>query len=212
MTNSKLLLFDFDGVLVDSLDVYVRAIKWCLERIDQPIVKNTADYLELFDDNFYEALVNRGVDLIAFAEALNEYTCLMGGDYYKDVKLVPSMPSVLDTLCRDHLLCIISSNSNDAIQQIFKIVNYDGYFQAILGSDFAFSKKDKIAHALDRFQKTPRETYYIGDTAGDIKEGREAGVNTVAVTWGWHPREKLLAANPDVLIDAPQELLNLKHL
>lgn len=212
MTNPKLLLFDFDGVLVDSLSVYVRAIQWCLEKIDQPIVKNTADYLELFDDNFYEALVNRGVDLIAFAEALDEYTRLMGGDYYRDVRMFPAIPSILDTLRRDHLLCIISSNSNDAIQQIFKTVDYDGCFQAVLGSDFSFSKKDKIAYAMDRFQKSPQSTYYIGDTAGDIKEGREAGVNTVAVTWGWHPREKLLAANPDAVIDAPEGLLDLNLL
>ena len=196
MTTPKLFLFDFDGVLVDSLAIYVRAIQWCLERIDQPIVKNTADYLELFEDNFYEALVNRGVDLEAFARALDEYTRLMGGDYYRDVKLFPFMSSILDTLRRDHLLCIISSNTNDAIRQIFKTVDYDGCFQAILGSDFAFSKRDKIAYALDRFQKNPRDTYYIGDTAGDIKEGREAGVVTVAVTWGWHPRETLMAAHP----------------
>lgn len=209
MMTKKLFLFDFDGVLVDSLDVYLRAVRWSLERIDKPLVQSTADYLDLFDDNFYESLQNRGVDLQAFAGALAEYTVLMGKNYYQDVKLFPFMPPILATLCRDHLLCIISSNSQDAIQQIFNKFGYDGCFQAILGSDFSFSKKDKIAHALDMFHVKPQDTYYVGDTAGDIKEGREAGVFTVGVTWGWHPRGKLLAARPDVLIETPEGLLAL---
>jgi len=209
MTTKKLFLFDFDGVLVDSLDVYARAIQWCLERIGTPIVKSKADYLALFEDNFYQALQDRGIDLEAFAKALALYTEQAGGDYYGDVRPYPFMPPILDALSRDHALGIISSNSHAAIEKIFARHEYNGCFQAILGADFAFSKKDKILHALELFRMERRQAYYIGDTAGDIKEGRMAGVITVAVTWGWHPKEKLAAANPDYLIDTPQDLLSL---
>jgi phosphoglycolate phosphatase len=44
---------------------------------------------------------------------------------------------------------------------------------------------------------------------GDIKEGRLAGVTTVAVTWGWHSKEKLQAAGPDLLVEEPEGLLTL---
>jgi phosphoglycolate phosphatase len=205
----KLFLFDFDGVLVESLDVYVRAIKWSLENIGMPIVKNEADYLDLFDDNFYASLQKRGVDLDSFFNALLAYSKMHDGDYYNDVKLFSFMPPILDALCKEHILGIISSNAIGAIEKIFTRYQYDGCFKIILGSDFAFSKKDKIIYALDKFQMNREDTYYIGDTAGDIKEGKLAGVLTVAVTWGWHSREKLLAANPDYLIDAAETLLTL---
>jgi len=205
----KLFLFDFDGVLVESLDVYVQAIKWSLEKINMPIVRNEADYLALFDDNFYVSLQQRGVDLDAFFKALLSYTEMMGGDYYADVKPFFFMPPILETLRQRHLLGIISSNSLGAIENIFARNQYNSCFQAIWGSDFAFSKKDKIIHALETFQMTREDTYYIGDTAGDIREGKLAGVLTVAVTWGWHSREKLLSANPDYLIDSPEMLLTL---
>ena len=69
---SSLFLFDFDGVLVDSLDLYAEAVARCLERIGTPIVKNREEYLVLFDGNFYESMAAKGVDLAAFAEAARE--------------------------------------------------------------------------------------------------------------------------------------------
>jgi phosphoglycolate phosphatase len=205
----KLLLFDFDGVLVDSLPVYARAIQWTLAYIGMPIVQNETEYLELFDENFYASLEQRGVDMAAFTRGLEIYKQEIGGDYYGEVKPYPFMPPVLEALRRDHLLAVVSSNSSDAIERIFDRIAYKNCFAAILGADFAFSKRDKICFALERFRTSPRDAFYIGDTVGDIKEGRLAGVTTVAVTWGWHSKEKLQAAGPDLLVEEPEGLLTL---
>ena len=59
---NTLFLFDFDGVLVDSLDLYAEVVRRFLERIGTPIVKSKEDYLALFDGNFYESMAARGVD------------------------------------------------------------------------------------------------------------------------------------------------------
>ena len=116
---------------------------------------------------------------------------------------------VLDELKKDNVLVVISSNESQAIYTVLARHQFIGYFKEVLGSDFMFSKRGKIVHAMDRFQMERDSTYYIGDTAGDIKEARMAGVRTVAVTWGWHSREKLEVARPDYLIDTPGELLHL---
>ena len=62
----KLFLFDFDGVLVDSLDVYEKTVTDCLQKINQPLTRGREEFLELFEGNFYESLVKRGVDLDVF--------------------------------------------------------------------------------------------------------------------------------------------------
>ena len=208
MTADKLLLFDFDGVLVESLDVYVRAIQWSLEEINQPIVKTTADYLDLFEDNFYEALQKRGIDLGAFAKALDVYKARFGGEY-DNITPHPFMLPIIAALSEGNTLCIISSNSAKTIEAIFARHAYENRFEMILGPEFSFSKKDKIVYALDRFQAQRENTYYIGDTVGDIREGKLAGVKTVAVAWGWHPKEKLAASDPDFLLESPERLLEL---
>jgi phosphoglycolate phosphatase len=201
-----LFLFDFDGVLSDSLDLYAEAVARCLERIGTPIVKTREDYLALFDGNFYESMASGGVDLAAFAQAAQE---ILPGIDYDAMRPFAGLLPVLESLKKDHLLAVISSNGSRTIHRMLERFGFDPCFEEVLGSDFLFSKKEKIDHALAKYGIPPERTFYIGDTTGDIVEARAAGVRTVAVTWGWHSRERLAAAHPDFLIDRPEDLLTM---
>ncbi len=200
----KLFLFDFDGVIVDSLDVYERRVRLCLEKMDSDIVQSRADFLALFEDNFYEAIEKKGVDVRAF---MNESKALpIEDDYEHMIPFAPMLP-VLDRLKIDHILVVISSNISNIIYDILTKYRYDALFQDVLGTESGFSKLDKIRKAMKIFQSSEEETYYIGDTVGDMKEARLAGVKTVAVTWGWHDKDRFEKVNPDYLIETPEGLL-----
>ena len=205
MMNS-LFLFDFDGVLADSLDLYSEAVARCLERIGTPIVKSKEDYLVLFDGNFYESMAARGVDLAAFAQAARE---ILPGIDYDAMKPFAGLIPVLDALRKNHYLAVISSNGYRTIRAMLTRFGFDPYFREIFGSDFHFSKKEKIDHALEKYGIPREKAFYIGDTVGDILEAQAAGVLSVAVTWGWHDRERLVAVHPDFVVDAPEGLLSI---
>jgi phosphoglycolate phosphatase len=202
----KLFLFDFDGVLVDSLDVYERRVKLCLEKIGNPIIQDREDFLGLFDDNFYEGIVKKGIDLVAFMNASQSIPTK--DDYDQMFPFTPLFP-ILTELKKDNILTVISSNVSRVIHVIFSKYGFNGCFKEILGADFGYSKKEKILYAMNLFQTDKDRTYYVGDTVGDIKEARLAGVKAVAVTWGWHNKERLETTNPDYLIEAPDDLLAL---
>jgi phosphoglycolate phosphatase len=202
----KLFLFDFDGVLVDSLDVYEKTVTDCLKDIQQPLIRSREEFLELFEDNFYESLKNKGVDLDAFMKTGED---ILAQVKIKDMKPFPAVAQVIEELHKNHCLVVVSSNDYNAIKEALELFNYDGYFREILGSDFMFSKKEKILYAAKKYNVALQDIYYIGDTTGDIKEGKQAGVKTVGVTWGWHSKEKMAAVGPDYLFDKPQELLQL---
>jgi phosphoglycolate phosphatase len=202
----KLLLFDFDGVVVDSLDVYEGTVTECLNKIGRPLVRNREDFLELYEDNFYESLVKRGVDLAAFMDASVDILARVN---YAEMKIFPDLIPVLAKLKEDNILAIISSSDSEDINLIMIRFHLSGYFRDVLGSDVNFDKKEKILSAVGKFGMAGENTYYIGDTVGDIKEAKTAGVITVAVSWGWHSRERLAAAAPDYLIDRPEELLTI---
>lgn len=202
----KLFLFDFDGVLVDSLDVYEKTVTDCLKKINQPLTRGREEFLELFEGNFYESLVKKGVDLNAFMKASVD---ILAEVNFKDIKPMDTVVPVVRELHKNHCLIVISSNESSSIKEALELFHYDGYFREILGSDFMFSKKEKILYAIKKYSAAPKDIYYIGDTTGDIKEGKQAGVKTVGITWGWHSKEKMASAKPDYLFDTPQELLQL---
>lgn len=204
----KLFLFDFDGVLVDSLDVYEKTVTDCLIKINQPLTRGREEFLELFEGNFYESLVQKGVDLNEFMKASTDILAQVN---IRDIKPIAAVVPVVEELHKNHCLIVVSSNESSSIKEALKLFQYNGYFREILGSDFMLSKKEKILYAIKKYHVAPQDVYYIGDTTGDIKEGREAGVKTVGITWGWHSKEKMAAAKPDYLFDTPQEILQLNE-
>jgi pyrophosphatase PpaX len=66
---------------------------------------------------------------------------------------------------------------------------------------------DPVLEALRRLDADPADAAYVGDSPFDIRAGNAAGVFTVAVGWGGiHPDERLLHAEPDVLVHSAEEL------
>ena len=158
----------------------------------------------MFDDNFYEGIIKKGIDLAAFMNASRsmptEYDCDQMAPF------APLLPILME-LKKENILTVISSNVSRVINNILSRHGFDGCFRDVLGADFSYSKIEKIHHAVDSFQVGKDRTYYIGDTTGDIKEARLAGVKTIAVTWGWHSKEKLETVRPDYLIETVDDLL-----
>jgi phosphoglycolate phosphatase len=202
----NLFLFDFDGVIADSMELYEELTRRCFETIGKPITKNHEDFLDLFDDNFYEAIQRRGVSIEEFNDAVKQIVPTI--DYSKVTAFEGLMP-VLRELKKKNVLIIVSSNNVHAIMAILSLIKFNGCFDEILGADFRLSKVDKIIYAMEKLNISYDRTFFVGDTTGDIKEAKEAGVKTVAVTWGWHTKERLEKTKPDLLIDSPRELLDI---
>ncbi len=202
----KLFLFDFDGVLVDSLSLYEKSVNICLERIGKPLITSREEFLDLFEENFFSSVTKRGINVMEFMAASKAVTPTLD---YDATRPFTDLTPVLAELKKHHALLIISSNSSFAIRHMLEKYGFAPYFDDVLGADFAFSKIEKILHAMGHFGTNGGRTLYVCDTAGDVREAREAGVKTVAVTWGWHSRERLERAGPDAIIEKPEDLLRM---
>jgi phosphoglycolate phosphatase len=85
-------------------------------------------------------------------------------------------------------------------------------FQRVLGAGGDFPKKPDPAGAVHiaKEMSVPADSvFYTGDTAVDMKTARGAGMCAVGVLWGFREREELEEAGARVLIERPQELLEL---
>jgi phosphoglycolate phosphatase len=200
---SDLIMFDFDGVIADSLEAMHAATVTALSEngLDHLVSEDLVP--RLVESNWFEGLRKMGVpprvgrvmdDLIAVSVAAGKVAPYAG------------LPEVIAALAQRHCVLIVTSNRSDIVADFLSQWRIAG-IQEVLGGDKGKSKVPKLRGALGRYPHD--EAWFIGDSVGDIVEGRSAGVSTIAVTWGWHPEEQLLESAPDRMVRAPEELLRL---
>lgn len=199
------LIFDYDGVIVDSFRLFMKYfLEACrIEKVED--IKTKKDFLEIFDGNMYESLKHIGLS----SEKICRIISIVKDNLLKthhDMNLFPGMKDVLEILSRKNILIVITSNNSEVVRDFFKLKDIE-VFREIYGSEEGSSKVEKINKVKKKYNG--RYYYYIGDTTGDIIEGKQAGVSTVAVTWGWHSEYKLRKEKPAYLVHSPHELLNI---
>ncbi len=104
-------------------------------------------------------------------------------------------------------ICINTANGSALVKKKFELEGLGEYISDVVGGDIQGSKAEKIISMMKKYNFTAETTWMIGDTQGDIIEGKKAGVNTAAVTYGWHSYDNMLAQEPDHIL---KQLKNLK--
>jgi len=122
------------------------------------------------------------------------------------VELFKGIDKMLLELAGIGEIYVVSSNFTDLVQNFWNSHRL-AKCEEILGGD---KEKSKVKKIEGIGKKLPdHEALYIGDTKGDMIEGKLAGAKTVAVTWGWHSAEKLKEGKPDYVVKTPDELVLL---
>ena len=154
---------------------------------------------------FFEALLAFGLDDHSINRILETFQSDIGA-YQNDLRLFDGISDTLKKISKKNKIVIITSNISKAAKQVL-INNGVNCFEDVLGAEKEKRKVKKILQTMARYPGLP--AYYIGDTKGDMIEGRKAGAITVAVLWGWHAVKKLEEGSPDHFVRSPEALLNL---
>jgi phosphoglycolate phosphatase len=213
----KLLIFDLDGTLIDSrLDLIhsVNAMLRHLGRTDLP-----GDVIASYVGDGAPTLIRR-----ALGDPRDETVIKAGLEhfltYYRAHKL--DHTHVYDGI-KDMLTVLHNSNgirrqmavlSNKPVipsRAIVEALGLAGFFTHIYGGNSFSTKKPDPKGAQTILKETrmrPEETLMVGDSSVDVITGRNAGLWTCGVTYGFAPHT-LCEAPPDVTIDKPHELAEL---
>lgn len=213
----KLVIFDLDGTLIDTMEDIANACNYALEQCGCPVRR--------LDE--YNMLVGRGIDNLfrgALPEDLKneEMVAKMRNifvPYYNEHKCDYTRPyqgiiELLDRLSAEGLQFAVASNKyQEGTEQLVEkfFGRYD--FVKILGQREGKPIKPDPEIVSEAMQGVPGicldEVLYCGDSDVDMKTGIGAGVRTVGVTWGFRTREELAAYSPLALIDSPIELIDV---
>ena len=199
-------MFDYDGVIADSLDAHVRSFLAAFREYGCTKMNTAQDIIDLYEDNVYRSMAALDLseeEIDRILESYNVKQALL----LDQIQLFPNVRELFsDLVSAGHRVYIITSNTAEAVSGVLSKRGIYGV-EKVMGSETAKSKIKKIHMAMDWHPDL--KAYYIGDTKGDIYEGRQAGTVTVGVAWGWHGPDKLKESSPDHIIYAPGELIQL---
>jgi phosphoglycolate phosphatase len=214
----RLLVFDLDGTLIDSRLDLIHSINAMLRHFEQPEL--AGDLIASYVGDGAPALVRRALgdptDEPLFRAALEYFL-----GYYRIHKLdhttvYAGIPEALASLATAHdgaqrQMAVLSNKPVHPSRDIVQALGLGEFFVRIYGGNsFTTKKPDPLGvHTiLEETGVGAAEAIMIGDSSIDVLTGRNAGLWTCGVTYGFAPHT-LKEVAPDVLVETPRELAEL---
>ena len=199
-------IFDIDGTLIDTIDMYMPAMIDTLAQHGHPVAPDKVEQTkhDLFGITGRDALRLAGISEEEIPEMLKDWFDLA---YQRAdrAKVIEGIPEMLNTLANreDAKIAIATSKLADEYQEYF-VNKYDFaklFKVAITSADTKKHKPapDPILAAMDKMGANPATTVYVGDTINDMKAAHAAGAKFAGALYS--------SANPDSIKDADFPLM-----
>lgn len=202
----RALVFDLDGTLVDSLGDIARHLNDALA--ERGLATYDTAQIGQWVGEGTDTLVSRAV---ARPELRDEVAAAYRARYRAHpvvaTHVYPGLPAVLDGLAGS-TLAVLSNKPHDLACTIAQRLLHRWSFAIIAGEREGWARKPDPTGLLSIIaQLHCTDAIMIGDSEIDVATAKAAGVRSIAVTWGFRPRERLTAA--DALADTPAQLAAL---
>jgi phosphoglycolate phosphatase len=213
----KLVIFDLDGTLIDSRLDLVHSVNAALRHIGRPALPD--DVIASYVGDGAPILIQRALGGAAVDDATLRQGLSFFLSYYREHKLdhttvYAGIREALDAIQRasttghSRKMAVLSNKPVVPSRAIVEALGLGSFFvQTYGGNSFATKKPDPegARKLLEENGVRPEETAIVGDSHVDVETGRNAGLWTVSVSYGFAPHT-LKEALPDVLVDSPHEL------
>lgn len=212
----KLIIFDLDGTLLNTLEDLVVSTNHALAQNGFP--QHELSEYRYFVGNGITKLTERALPEDQRSEETIMKVRQDFVNYYSEhnmdrTKPYPGIPELIEQLKAQKISMAVASNKYQAATAKL-IAHYfaDGTFATVYGQrDNVPAKPDPtvVYNILGETGYTREETLYIGDSSVDMRTAANSGLRSVAVTWGFRPRQELEENGAVYIIDHPEQLLEI---
>jgi len=204
----KVIIFDFDGTIADTVDALVNiANSLAVEFSFAPITPE--EFLLLKNLTSREIFKYSGIPLFKIPFLLKKVKRELKNKI-PELKPIQGIPEALLELQENgSRLGIITSNSKGNVKEFLKINNLDNFFEFVHTGVTIFGKTTIINNVLKQKQIKTQEVIYVGDETRDIEASKKAQIKICSVTWGFNSEVALTKEYPDFLIHHPRELVEI---
>ncbi len=204
--NYRLVVFDFDGTLADSVMSAVQIFQEIGPALGlKPMADlNAARYMPT-----RKVLKAVGATFWKMPKIIRAFQA-KAAEHAPHLKLHPGVADALTALhATGTRLGILSSNQETSIRTCLAANGVEHLFGFVVGQPQLFGKARAIRKIRKREKVERAEFVYVGDESRDLDAAKKAGVSVAAVSWGFHAPELLASMNPTYMLAHPGELLRL---
>lgn len=208
----ELLIFDFDGTLIDSKDDIATSVNLTLGDLGLPL--RLPEEIFSFVGDGVKRLLRLSVgeeNLALYEEALRIFRRHYLSHCLDTTRFYPGMDRVIETLSGVKK-AIATNKSMEYTLAIVEGLGLRSHFAAIESpADSSELKPDPgmLLRILSTLKISPEGAVLVGDSTNDVRAAKAAGIRACAVGYGYGDREKVTALEPDFYCEKPEELISL---
>jgi phosphoglycolate phosphatase len=211
------ILLDLDGTLTDPLEGITRCVQYALEAVGHPEPDNRR-LIPFIGPPLRPQFAawcgfdpEKDKDKVEFCVA--KYRERFAEKGWQENEVLPGIPELLGKLKQaGKTLAVATSKPTEFTEKILKHFGLYAYFDCVVGASMDGSRDTKYAvieevlRQLSVSEQEKKDAVMVGDRFHDIEGGKEAGLRTIGVTFGYGSREELTEHGADRLVDTVEEL------
>ena len=211
----KACIFDLDGTLTNTLESMTYSVNLTLKEMG--LSQITKDQCRMFVGNGARVLIEESLKVSGdpkasrIEEGMKIYGRIFDQNCTYHVTPYEGIPEMLKALKdRGIHLAVLSNKPDRQTVKVVKEIFGDNIFDYAQGQKDGIRRKpapDGVGYLMEQMQVSKEECLYIGDSEVDAATGKNAGLKTIGVLWGFRDRKTLETAGADHLIERPEELL-----
>ena len=200
---TKNIIFDWSGVIKDS----VKSHLWVVNKMFSKFGVNEIS-LEELNENWeqpYMIFYNKYLPNLTIEEEQATYKEII---LSKDCPKSMAYPGIIELIKKikekDNFIAVISSDLPDTVFPEIRKYGLENIFDEIMIN--IYNKTKAIRDLIKKREFNPKDTFFVGDSNHEIEAGKQTGVKTIAVTWGFSTEQKLKLEKPDFIAHNLNEL------
>ena len=210
----RLAIFDMDGTILDTIQDLTEALNHTLRAYSLP--EHSVSEVMFMVGNGIHKLIERAVPEGVSGELIEKvYTDYL--PYYQEhcadaTKPYKGIVSIIQRLRSLGILTAVVSNKKDAAVSELCEIYFKDCFDAAVGERDGMQRKpapDSVFEILKKLGVRKEDAVYIGDSDVDLKTAENAGMDVIAVTWGFRSKEFLAEHGATVFARTPEDLIAL---
>ena len=206
------VIFDLDGTVLDTLGDLHSSVCFALEKNSMP--QRTVDEVRHFVGNGIANLIKRstpdGTDDDRDGKVLGDFIKHYTEHCNDTTSPYDGIPKLLQFLSEKGIKTAVLSNKSDFAVKALCELHFGNLFDYVAGEKENVRRKpypDGVFAALEELGVEKENAVYVGDSEVDVETARNAGIDLIAVDWGFRGRDVLLTAGAKLIVSTPQQLL-----